>query len=136
MTDERGVTQHRMAALRSESDRPNFLEFRRSEVIKENIQSTDQIFEDLKEIHSLQKEKRRLARARFELLEDAHPKQYAIARDRSTIENYCTPLVNERSKWERQRDVTEKLLFKKAQYIQVQKEYVDTANDTIHRYIG
>ena len=118
------------------ADRPDFLEYRQSEVMKENIEITDQIFDDLKEIHALQREKRRLFRERFEILENAHPKQYALVKDRSTMEAYCSPQINERYKWEKQRDVIEKTVFKVGQYIQVQKEYVDTANDTVHRYIG
>ena len=120
----------------AKSDHPNFLEFRQSEVMKDNIQITDQIFEDLKEIHALQREKRRLLRERFDMLEDAHPKQYAMVKDRSIMSTSSSPQVKERCKWERQRDVITKMVFKVGQYIQVQKEYVNTANDTIHRFIG
>lgn len=122
--------------LAAKSDRPDFLEYRQSEVMKENIQITDQIFEDLKEIHELKRKKRILLRKRFEILEDAHPKQYAMVKNRSTMSALCSRQIKERYKWEKQRDVITKLVFKIGQYIQVQKEYINTANDAIHRYIG
>ena len=125
-----------MESVQYETERPVFLEYSKCEVMKENVAITDQIFQDLKDMRKLQLQKRNLTRERFDILENSHPRRFQLFQDRLDIDLSFKPQLDQRLTWERRKDLIEQVVFKVGQFIKAQEDYVNTAVDTVQRYIG
>jgi len=117
-------------------ERSLFLEYKQCEVTKENVKITDQIYEELKEIRSLQKKKQALTRERYELLDQSQPLRWNMMQDRVKMKTICEKSLKERECWERRKKLMESLVGNVGAVVTTKEAYINTALDVTQRYMG
>ena len=117
-------------------DKFPFLEYKKCEITKENVEITDQIYEELKEIRILQKKKQMLARERYELLDQSQPLRWDMMQDRVKMENICKKSLKERECWEERRKLMKDIVHNLGESITTKETYINTALDITQRYLG